>query len=419
MKTIQARRVVVTGMGVVSPFGVGMDIFWDNLTKGNSGIKPLSIVDLPDHPVQFAGECTDFDPELYIDKKEAKKMDRYSQLGVVAAIEAFKDSGIDLDKVDPTRVGVYVGSAAGGMATIENSLNAIINKGPTKCSPFTVPMMIVDIAAGRISIMFNAKGPNKCVVTACATASHCLGDAYKTIMYGDADVMIAGGCEAPLTSLSMAGFSAARTLSRKNDTPTKASRPFDVDRDGFVMSEGAGIFVLEELEHALARGARIYGEFVGYGATADANDIVAPCSDGEGAGRAMALALKDAEMNPEEIHYINAHGTSTPLGDIAETMAIKRIFGDYAKNGLLVSSTKSMTGHALGAAGAIEAAACLKVIETGIIPPTINLDNQDPQCDLDYVPHTARKVENLSGVMSNSFGFGGHNASIIFKKFEK
>lgn len=414
----KTRRVVVTGMGVVSPFGVGIDIFWDNLVKGNSGIKSISVTDLSQHPVQFGGECADFNPDLYLDKKESKKMDRYTQLALVAAIEAYKDSGLDMSKVDATRVGVYVGSASGGMATIEKNHRVIMEKGPTKCSPFTVPMMIVDIAAGRISIMFNAKGPNKSIVTACATATHCLGDAFRSIVYGDADIMIAGGCEAPLTSLAMAGFSSARTLSRRNEEPTKASRPFDKDRDGFVMAEGAGIFVLEELEHALARGAKIYGEFVGYGATADANDIVAPCADGDGAGRAMICALKDANMKPEDIHYINAHGTSTPLGDIAETMAIKTVFGDYAKNGLLISSTKSMTGHALGAAGAIEAAACLKAIESKVVPPTINLDNQDEKCDLDYVANVARKVDVISGVMSNSFGFGGHNASIIFKKYQ-
>lgn len=414
----KTRRVVVTGMGIVSPFGVGLDLFWDNLVKGNSGIKSISLIDLSKNPVKFGGEFTDFDPDLYLDKKESKKMDRYTQLAMVAAIEAVKDSELDLAKEDATRVGVYVGSASGGMGTMEKSHQVIMEKGPTKCSPFTVPMMIVDMAAGRISILFNAKGPNKAIVTACATATHSLGDAHRTIVYGDADIMLAGGCEAPLTVLAMAGFSSARTLSRRNEEPTKASRPFDKDRDGFVMSEGAGIFVLEELEHALNRGARIYGEFVGYGATGDAHDIVAPCADGDGAGRAMICALKDAGMQPEEIQYINAHGTSTPLGDIAETIAIKKVFGDYAKNGLLVSSTKSMTGHALGAAGAIEAAACLKALETGIIPPTINLDNPDEQCDLDYVPHHARKIDNINGVMSNSFGFGGHNASIIFKKYQ-
>ena len=419
MMNNKSRRVVITGIGIVSPFGVGLDLFWDNLVKGKSGIKPITLIDLSEHPVKFGGEFTDFNPDLHIDKKEAKKMDRYCQLGAVAAVEAVKDSGLDINNIDSNRFGVIVGSASGGMATIEKNHKVIIEKGPTKCSPYTVPMMIVDIAAGRISIMFNAKGPNKSVVTACATATHCMGDAFRTITCGDADIMIAGGCEAPLTSLAIAGFSSARTLSRRNEEPEKASRPFDKDRDGFVMAEGAGMFILEELEHALARGAKIYGEFVGYGATADANDIVAPCPDGEGAGRAMQCALKDAGFNPQDIQYINAHGTSTGLGDIAETIAIKRIFGDYAKNGLLVSSTKSMTGHALGAAGAIEAAACLKALETKMVPPTINLENPDEQCDLDYVANTAREVNNINGVMSNSFGFGGHNASVIFKKFEK
>jgi beta-ketoacyl-acyl-carrier-protein synthase II len=278
-------------------------------------------------------------------------------------------------------------------------------------------MMIVDMAAGRISIMLNAKGINKCVVTACATAAHSIGDAFRAIVYGDADVIFAGGAEAPLTQLAIAGFSSARTLSTRNDEPQKASRPFDKGRDGFVMSEGAGILVLEELEHAKARGAKIYAEFVGYGSSADAHDIVAPCADGDGAARAMALALKDANMAPEEIQYINAHGTSTSLGDVAETLAVKRIFGDHATNGLLVSSTKSMIGHLLGASGAVESIACVKAIESGIVPPTINLDDPDEKCDLDYVANKSRKVDNLSGAMSNSFGFGGHNASLIFKKF--
>jgi len=416
MMSNKTRRVVITGMGVVSPFGVGLDLFWDNLAKGNSGIKPLTLFDPTNHPVKFGGECSGFDPELYLDKKEAKKMDRYTQLAMVASIEAMKDSGLDIEKIDSTRFGVYVGSAAGGMGTIEKNHDVMLNKGPTKCSPYTVPMMIVDIAAGRISIMFNAKGPNKCIVTACATASHCLGDAFRSIVYGDADIMLAGGSEAPLTPLAMAGFACARTLSRRNEEPQKASRPFDKDRDGFVMTEGAGIFVLEEMEHALARGAKIYGEFVGYGATGDANDIVAPCEDGEGAARAMTLALKDAGMKPEEVQYVNAHGTSTYLGDVAETMAIKRVYGDYAKNGLLVSSTKSMTGHALGAAGAIEAAACLKTIETGIVPPTINLDNPDERCDLDYVPNIAREkiINNVLVISSDPFG---NNSAMIVGKY--
>lgn len=415
--TNRSRRVVITGVGVVSPFGVGFGTFWDNLVKGNSGIKNITQTDMTKHEVKFGGECSDFKPEDYLDKKEVKRMDRFTQLALVAAQEAVHDAKIDMNSVDPTRVGVIVGSASGGMATIEKNHMAIVEKGPSKCSPFTVPMMIVDMAAGRISIMIGAKGPNKAVVTACATASHCLGDAFRAISYGDADIILAGGCEAPLTNLAIAGFTSARTLSRRNDDPQRASRPFDRDRDGFVMSEGAGIFALEELEHALARGARIYGEFAGYGHNADASDIVAPCPDGDGAARAMQIALDDAGLSPQDVQYINTHGTSTPLGDIAETLAIKRVFGDYAKNGLLVSSTKSMTGHALGAAGAIEAAACLKTIETGIIPPTINLDNPDEQCDLDYVPHTARKLDSIDVVMSNSFGFGGHNASIVIKKY--
>lgn len=414
----RARRVVITGMGIVSPYGVGVDLFWENISQGKSGIKPITITDISAHSVKIGGEVSNFDPSLYIDKKEAKRMDRYTQHAVVAAKFAAEDAGLDKADVDPTRVGVIVGSAAGGIGTIEQNHKAIMEKGPSKCSPFTVPMMIVDMAAGRISIMHNAKGINKCVVTACATASHSIGDAFRAIVYGDADVVYAGGAEAPLTQLSIAGFSSARTLSTRNDEPEKASRPFDKDRDGFVMSEGAGILVLEELEHAKARGAKIYAELVGYGASADANDIVAPCADGDGAARAMDAALKDAGLNPEDIQYINAHGTSTSLGDIAETLAVKRIFGDYAKNGLLVSSTKSMVGHLLGAAGAVEAIACVKTIETGLVPPTINLDNPDEKCDLDYVPHTARKVENINGVMSNSFGFGGHNASLIFKKYE-
>jgi 3-oxoacyl-[acyl-carrier-protein] synthase II len=417
MMNSNTRRVVITGMGIVSPFGVGLNLFWDNLIKGNSGVKPVTLTDVSRHSVKIGGEITGFDAALYIDKKEAKRMDRFSQLAMVAAKEAFEDSGLDMSKEDPTRVGVYVGSAAGGIETIEKNHLAILEKGPLKCSPFTVPMMIVDITAGRISIQYNAKGPNKCIVTACATASHCLGDALRTIQYGEADVMFAGGSEAPLTQLAMAGFASARTLSTRNEEPTKASRPFDKGRDGFVMSEGGGIFILESLDHALARGAKIYAEFVGYGASGDANDIVAPCPDGDGAARAMEIALRDANMKPEEIQYVNAHGTSTPLGDIAETLAVKRVFGDYAKNGLLVSSTKSMTGHLLGAAGAVEAAACVLSIRDSIVPPTINLDDPDEQCDLDYVPHTARKAE-VTGAISNSFGFGGHNASLVFKKYQ-
>jgi len=416
----KTRRVVVTGMGTVSPFGVGTDLFWENIKNGKSGVKYVTQADLSNHEIKIGGECPDFDASKYLDKKEVKRMDRFTQLALVAAQEAMEDSGLDMEKTDATRVGVIVGSASGGTRTIEKNQTTIIERSPAKCSPFMVPMMIVDMAAGRISIMVGAKGPNRAVVTACATASHCIGDAFRTITYGDADVIIAGGSEAPLTVLAISGFASARTLSRRNDEPERASRPFDKDRDGFIMAEGAGILVMEELEHALARGAKIYGEVVGYGANADANDIVAPSPDGEGAGRAMQLALADAGLKTNDVVYINTHGTSTGLGDIAESLAIEREFGDYAKNGLMVSSTKSMTGHTLGAAGAIEAIACMKTMETGIIPPTINFENREEKCaDLDYVPNKARKVDNVDVVMSNSFGFGGHNASLVFKKYSK
>lgn len=419
------RRVVITGLGSVSPFGVGVDKLWENVSQGKSGIKPIKNMDTTGHTVLIAGEVHDFEVSDYLDKKEARRMDRFTQFGVIAANEAAKsadlvgeDGKIDPSKADPDRVGVIVGSAAGGMSTIETNHLAIIEKGPTKCSPFTVPMMIVDIVAGRISIALNARGVNKSIVTACATASHCIGDAFRAIQYGDADVVFAGGSDAVITALGMGGFTSARTLSHRNDEPEKASRPFDKGRDGFVMAEGAGILALEELEHAKKRGAKILGEIVGYGASGDASDIVAPHPEGEGAARAMKAAINDAGILPEQVTYVNTHGTSTPLGDIAETLAIKKIFGDYAKNGLIVSSSKSMTGHLLGAAGGVEAIICLKSMETGIITPTINLDDPDEKCDLDYVPHKPRKVENVNVSMSNSFGFGGHNASLVFKKFE-
>jgi 3-oxoacyl-[acyl-carrier-protein] synthase II len=413
------RRVVITGMGAVTPFGVGVDLFWDNIKEGKSGIKSIKHLDTTRHTVKIGGECRDFDPTVYLDKKEVKRMDRFTQFALVAAQEAANNANLDMEKEDPTRVGVVAGSAAGGMDTIEKNHVLIIERGPAKCSPFTVPMMIVDMAAGRISIMFNAKGPNKAVVTACATAAHSIGDAYRIIQYDEADIMFAGGAEACMTELGIGGFSSARTLSTRNDDPEKASRPFDKNRDGFVMSEGAGILLLESLDHALARGAEIYAEIVGYGASADANDIVAPCEDGDGAARAMQAALKDSGLSPEDIHYINAHGTSTYLGDIAETLAIKRVFGDYAENGLLVSSTKSMVGHLLGASGGVEAIASIKTLQTGIVAPTINLENKDEKIpNIDLVPNIPRKVDNINVAMSNSFGFGGHNVSLIFKKYE-
>lgn len=414
------RRVVVTGLGAVSPFGVGTELLWEGLSTGKSGIRTISTLEnIENYPVQIAGEIPDYNSDDYLDKKEAKRMDRFSQYAMIAASEAYKDAGLEDANIDNERFGVVVGSAAGGMKTIEVNVASILAKGPAKCSPFTVPMMIVDIAAGLISIKFGAKGINKAVVSACATSAHSIGDAFRAIQYDDADIVISGGAEAAVTQLGMSGFTSARTLSSRNDAPDKASRPFDKDRDGFVMAEGAGILILEELEHAKARGAKIYAEVIGYGATADANDMVAPCCDGDGAGRAMKVALKDADLAPSEVTYINAHGTSTGLGDVAESLAIERIFGEHAYNGLLVSSTKSMVGHSLGASGGIEAIASVKAIQTGIVPPTINLDERDEKIPaLDFVPHTPRQLDEVKVAMSNSFGFGGHNASLIFKKYE-
>ncbi|MEW5819336.1 MAG: beta-ketoacyl-ACP synthase II [Cyanobacteriota bacterium] len=414
---INSRRVVITGMGIISPYGIGHELLWENLIAGKSAIRHIHNIDSTDQPSKIGGEVVNFDAADYLDKKAIRRMDRFTQFAVVAARLAVKDSGLDLSKEDKTKIGVVVGSAAGGMTTIETNHIKLIEKGPTKCSPFTVPMMIVDMAAGQISIDLGLMGPNKATVSACATAAHSLGDAMHLIKLGYADVMLAGGAEAVMTPLGMAGFGVARALSFRNDSPEKASRPWDKDRDGFVMAEGAGVFILEELERAKARGANIYAEFPGYGASADANEIVAPCEDGAGAVLAMKQALKFSNLKPEDIHYLNAHGTSTPLGDVAEVRAVKKVFGDYAKNGLLISSTKSMTGHLLGAAGGIETAACCLAIRDKIIPPTINLDNPDEECDLDFVAHKARKVEKLDAAMNNSFGFGGHNCSLIFTRY--
>jgi 3-oxoacyl-[acyl-carrier-protein] synthase II len=411
------ERVVVTGIGVVSSVGIGKDEFWQGIVNGKSGVKQITRV-----PEEYRSACiigaeiTDFDPTKYMEPKQAKRSDRFIQFAVAASRLAVEDAKLDMSKEDPERVGVVVGSAAGGFESIEQQFHVLTKKGPDRCSPFTVPMLIVNMAAGWVSILHNAKGPNTCSVTACATSANSIGDAYMIIQRGDADVMFAGGSEAPITSLCMAGFASARTLSTRNDAPEKASRPFDKDRDGFVMGEGGAILILESLTHAQARGAHIYAELVGYGMTGDAFDIVQPCGDGNGAGRAMKVALKHAGLKPTDVQYINAHGTSTPLGDRAETTAIKNVFGDYAKNGLTVSSSKSMTGHLLGAAGAIEAAVSILAIHDSIIPPTINLDNPDPECDLDYVPHKARHNVPVNVAMSNSFGFGGHNACLIFKK---
>lgn len=411
------KRVVITGLGAITPFGIGVDKFWDNIAAGKSGIAITSSIDLDKHPVKISGEVKDFNPEDYMDSKDAKRMDRFTQFALVAAKEAIKDAKLEDTKTDPYRIGVIVSSAAGGFKTFEKNHLAILEKGPTKCSPFTIPMMIVDMPSGKIAMEYGYRGVNKAVVSACASSNHSIGDAFRSIQYGDADIMITGGCEATICDVGIGAFTSARTLSKRNDEPQKASRPYDIDRDGFIMAEGSGVLVLEEYEHAKARGAKIYAELIGYGQTADAYDMVAPDPEGKGAAMAMKLALKDAEIDPKEVQYINAHGTSTGLGDIAESQAIARVFGDKEVNkNLLVSSTKSMHGHMLGATGSAEAIACIKAINEGIVPPTINLDNQDPEvANLDYVPHKARKC-NVDIALSNSFGFGGHNATLIFKK---
>lgn len=406
-------------MGAVTPIGIGVDKFWNALLAGKSGVSLIESIDTERHTVKIAGEIKDkdFNPEDYLDPKDAKRMDRFTQFAMVAADEAIADSGIDEADIDPYRIGVIVSSAAGGFKTFEKNHIAMIEKGPTKGSPFTVPMLIVDMASGRISMKHGYKGINKAVVSACATGSHSIGDALRSIQYGDADVVVAGGCEATITTLGIGAFTAARTLSKRNDEPEKASRPYDKDRDGFVMGEGAGVLVLEEYEHAKKRGAKIYAEVAGYGQTADAYDMVAPDPEGRGAIKSMELALEDAGLKPEDIDYINPHGTSTGLGDIAESQAIAKIFGDKEQNkNLVVSSTKSMHGHMLGATGAVEGIVCVKAITEGKVPPTINLDNQDEHvANLDYVPHKARN-KKVHAALSNSFGFGGHNATLVFKE---
>ncbi|MCY8208410.1 beta-ketoacyl-ACP synthase II [Bacillus subtilis] len=409
------KRVVVTGLGALSPLGNDVDTSWNNAINGVSGIGPITRVDAEEYPAKVAAELKDFNVEDYMDKKEARKMDRFTQYAVVAAKMAVEDADLNItDEIAP-RVGVWVGSGIGGLETLESQFEIFLTKGPRRVSPFFVPMMIPDMATGQISIALGAKGVNSCTVTACATGTNSIGDAFKVIQRGDADVMVTGGTEAPLTRMSFAGFSANKALSTNPD-PNTASRPFDKNRDGFVMGEGAGIIVLEELEHALARGAKIYGEIVGYGSTGDAYHITAPAQDGEGGARAMQEAIKDAGIAPEEIDYINAHGTSTYYNDKYETMAIKTVFGEHAHK-LAVSSTKSMTGHLLGAAGGIEAIFSILAIKEGVIPPTINIQTPDEECDLDYVPDEARR-QDLNYVLSNSLGFGGHNATLIFKKYQ-
>ncbi|TYR79520.1 beta-ketoacyl-ACP synthase II [Priestia megaterium] len=409
------KRVVVTGLGAVTPLGNDVETSWKSAIAGVSGIRTLTRLNPEEFPAKVAAEVKDFNIEEFVDKKEARKMDRFTQYAMAAAMMAVKDANLTITDEMAPNVGVWIGSGIGGMETFENQFETLLTKGQRRVSPFFIPMMIPDMAAGQVSIALGAKGVNSCTVTACATGTNSIGDAFKVIQRGDADIMITGGTEAPITKLSIAGFCANKALSTNPD-PEKASRPFDQDRDGFVMGEGAGIIVLEELEHALARGARIYAEIVGYGSTGDAHHITAPAPGGEGGVRAMRKAIADADLQPTDIDYINAHGTSTEYNDKFETMAIKEVFGDYARN-LAISSTKSMTGHLLGAAGGIEAIFSVKTITDGVIPPTINYVTPDSECDLDYVPNEARKQE-VKAVLSNSLGFGGHNATIIFKKYE-
>jgi len=408
------RRVVITGIGAVSPLGTGNDKNWDALVNGRSGVRLITRFDSTDMPVQIAGEVIDFNAEDFIDKKEIKKMDLFIQYALAAAQFAMEDSGLKITDENAERVGVLVGSGLGGLPTIEKYHTIMQEGGYKKISPFFIPMLIINLAPGQISIKYGAKGPNSSTVSACATATHSIGDAFHMIKRGDADAMIAGGTEATVTPLGIGGFAVMKALSTRNENPETASRPFDKGRDGFVLSEGAGIVILEEYESAKARGAKIYAEIVGYGLTGDAYHMTAPTPNGEGAARCMNMALKNAGVNPEQVDYINAHGTSTPYNDLYETMAIKTVFGDHAKK-LMISSTKSMTGHLLGAAGGVEAVYCCQAMEKSVVPPTINQFESDPDCDLDYVANTARDAK-VEYAMSNSFGFGGTNATLLFKK---
>ncbi|HFK6495003.1 TPA: beta-ketoacyl-ACP synthase II [Listeria monocytogenes] len=409
------RRVVVTGIGAVTPIGNDAETSWENAKKGVNGVAKMTRLNPDDFPVKIAAELKDFDVEKYLEKKEARKMDRFTHYAIASAEMAVQDSGLVIDDSNANRVGVWIGSGIGGMETFETQYEIFLNRGHRRVSPFFVPMMIPDMGSGQVSIRFGAKGINSTTVTACATATNSIGDAFKVIERGDADAMITGGAEAPITKMSLAGFTANKALSLNPD-PETACRPFDKDRDGFIIGEGAGIVILEEYEHAKARGAKIYAEIVGYGATGDAYHITAPAPNGEGAARAMKMAIDDAGLTPDKVDYINAHGTSTPYNDEYETQAIKTVFGDHAKK-LAISSTKSMTGHTLGASGGIEAIFALLTIRDNIIAPTIHLKNQDEVCDLDYVPNEAREA-NVNVVISNSFGFGGHNATLVFKRKE-
>lgn len=410
------RRVVVTGLGLLTPVGVGLENVWQAILAGTSGIGPITKFDTSRHDTKIGGEVKDFISEDYIPPKELRRMDIFIQYALAASKIATNDAALDMTKEDGERAGVVIGTGLGGLPSLEKFHSVLLERGPGRISPFFIPMLIANEASGHVAIQYGMKGPNLCVVTACATGAHSIGEAFRIIQYGDADMMLAGGTEANLTPLTVGGFNAMKALSTRNDEPQKASRPFDKDRDGFVIAEGAGVVIMEELGHALQRGAKIYAEVIGYGYNGDAFHITAPCEDGDGAIRCMRLALKDGGIEPEEIDYINAHGTSTDMNDAIETRAIKAVFGEQAYK-IPVSSTKSMTGHLLGAAGAIEAIFSILSIRDQICPPTINCDVPDPACDLDYVPHTARKHE-IRTAMSNSFGFGGTNAVLVFRRFE-
>jgi len=410
-------RVVVTGLGAVAPNGIGVESFWQSIISGVSGIGPITRFDASKHDTRIAGEVKGFDPLQWVEKKEARKMDLFIHYAVAASQMAYDDSGLKVTDDNRERVGVFVGTGMGGIPGLEESHKLLLERGPGRVSAFFIPSIITNLASGQISMRFGMKGPNLCVSTACASGNHAIGDSFRIIQRGEADVMLAGGSEAVITPLTIGGFCSMKALSTRNDEPTRASRPFDKDRDGFVMGEGSGLMVLEELEHAKRRNAKIYAEIVGYGMSADAYHITQPAPEGEGAVRSMRLALKDAKLTPSQVGYINAHGTSTPVGDVNETLAIKTVFGEHART-VAVSSTKSMTGHLLGAAGGIESVITVLTLVHGILPPTINYETPDPECDLDYVPNTARRAE-VRYALTNSFGFGGTNASLLFKKYEE
>ena len=417
MTDFERKRVVVTGLGAITPIGNTLAEYWEGLLSGRNGIGPITLFDASRHDCRIAGEVKGFSPHDYMDRKDAKRMDRFAQFGVAASKQAIADGQFVINELNAEQVGVIIGTGVGGLKVLEDQQEVYLTKGPSRCSPFMIPTMIANMAAGLTAIHIGAKGPNSCTVTACASGANAVGDAFRLIQGGYAQAMICGGTEAAVTPLALAGFAASKALSTRNDDPAHASRPFDRDRNGFVMGEGAGILLLEELEHALSRGARIYAEIVGYGMTCDAYHMTAPVPGGEGAARAMQMAMKDGGITPEQVSYINAHGTSTPANDVTETKAIKKALGDAAYK-VAISSTKSMTGHLLGGSGGIEAVAAVMAIANDQLPPTINLENPDPECDLDYVPNQSR-AQKVDVVLSNSFGFGGHNVTLAFKKYSQ